>query len=422
MKPRTKFEQAVIAQSGHLRPLATAPRRWAFRNTINHYAYRLPKGRTTCMDCGHSWLMSEHFDQCTCPNCKAKLEVKETYERKCQQKSYLNVITTCGGYQILRMFLVIVEMRKGFKASPAFLEIGQYWVAPNGKTALVAIQRTMGWYLDCFAFGSPMEIRKDNNTYRHISDQYRYPKVKVIPALTRNGFDGNFHEIRPVSLFSLLLSAPQAETLMKEGNIDMLKYMAYHTEDVKHFWASYIIAKRHGYEIPNLSTWYDYLRMLERFGRDTRSPKLIAPDNLFEAHDEYVQKVNRQRERDRREADRKKAMENEEKFKKLKGRFIGLVFTDNEIEIKTLDSIDEYYEEGKIQHICVGSSQYYLKAKSLVFSARIDGKIVATVEIDLETLDVIQCRAACNKESEYQERIVNAIASHRKEIKARMTA
>ena len=29
MKPRTKFEKAVIAQSGHLRPLATAPRRWA---------------------------------------------------------------------------------------------------------------------------------------------------------------------------------------------------------------------------------------------------------------------------------------------------------------------------------------------------------------------------------------------------------
>ena len=96
MKPRTKFEQAVIAQSGHLRPLATAPRRWAFRNTINHYAFRLSKGRTTCMDCGHSWVMSEASGNCTCPNCKAKLEVKETYVRKCQQKSYLNVIDTCG--------------------------------------------------------------------------------------------------------------------------------------------------------------------------------------------------------------------------------------------------------------------------------------------------------------------------------------
>lgn len=43
MKPRTKFEKAVIAQSGHLRPLPTAPQRWAFLNTIDHYAFRLPK-------------------------------------------------------------------------------------------------------------------------------------------------------------------------------------------------------------------------------------------------------------------------------------------------------------------------------------------------------------------------------------------
>ena len=414
MKPRTKFEKAVIAQSGHLRPLATAPRRWAFRNAIDHYAYRLPKGRTTCMDCGHSWLMTRHTDKCTCPNCKAQLEVKETLERKCQQKSYLNVIATCGEYQILRMFLMEVNMRKGFKASSAFREIGQYWIAPDGKTALVAIPRIMGWHLDCFAFGYPMEIRKDNDIYRYISDQYLYPKFKVIPALTRNGFDGNFHKIRPIKLFSILLSSPQAETLIKEGNTDMLKYMAYHTDEVKHFWASYIIAKRHGYEIPDLSTWYDYLRMLERFGRDTHSPKLIAPANLFDAHDEYVQKVHRQREKERREADRIKALENEEKFRELKGHFIGLVFTDNEIEIKTLDSVDEYYEEGRTQHICVGSSQYYLKAESLVFSARIDGKTVATVEIDLRTLKVVQCRAACNKVSEYQQRIEKAIASHQK--------
>lgn len=422
MKPRTKFDKAVIAQSGHLRPLPTAPRRWAFTNTINHYAFRLPKGRTTCMDCGHSWIVSEPAEKCTCPNCKAKLEVKETYTRKCQQKSYFNVITTCGEYQILRIFLLIVEMRKGFKASPAFLEIGQYWIAPNGKTALVALQRTMGLYLDCFAFGSPMEIRKDSDTYQHIANQYLYPKIKVIPELKRNGFDGNFHDIHPVSLFSMLLSSPQAETLLKEGNIKMLKYMAGNTAEVKHFWSSYLIVKRHGYEIPDISTWYDYLRMLERFGRDVRSPKLIAPANLFDAHDEYVEKVNRQRAKERREADRQKAINDDRKFKELKGRFIGLVFTDNELQIKTLDSVDEYYREGEMQHICVGSSGYFHKVNSLVFSARIDGRIVATVEIDLKTLNVIQCRAACNKESQYQERIEKAIASHRKEIRARMTA
>ena len=73
--------------------------------------------------------------------------------------------------------------------------------------------------------------------------------------------------------------------------------MAGNTAEVKHFWSSYLIAKRRGYDIPDLSTWYDYLRMLERFGRDTHSPKLIMPSNLFDAHDKYMRKVNRQREK-----------------------------------------------------------------------------------------------------------------------------
>ena len=154
---------------------------------------------------------------------------------KCQQKSYLNVIDTCGEYQLLRMFLMIVEMRKGgFRASPAFLEIGQYWIAPNGKDRSCGKTAYNGLeYLDSFAFGSPMEIRKDNDTFRHLSDQYLYPDYKVIPELKRNGFNGNLCDIHPVNLFFDVAFRPQAETLIKEGNIEMLKYMAYHIAEVK---------------------------------------------------------------------------------------------------------------------------------------------------------------------------------------------
>ena len=55
MKPRNKFEKAVLAESKHLRPITKTQSKWAFRECIDHFAYRLPKGRTTCMDCGHSW-------------------------------------------------------------------------------------------------------------------------------------------------------------------------------------------------------------------------------------------------------------------------------------------------------------------------------------------------------------------------------
>ena len=70
MKPRNKFEKAVLAQSKSLRPITKRQMDWAFRECIDHYAYRLPKGRTTCMDCGHGWLMAEPSDSCICPKWK----------------------------------------------------------------------------------------------------------------------------------------------------------------------------------------------------------------------------------------------------------------------------------------------------------------------------------------------------------------
>lgn len=88
MKPRNKFEKAVLAESKLLRPITKTQSKWAFRECIDHFAYRLPKGRTTCMDCGHSWAMEKPTDTCTCPHCGARLQVKETFERKIRQKQY----------------------------------------------------------------------------------------------------------------------------------------------------------------------------------------------------------------------------------------------------------------------------------------------------------------------------------------------
>lgn len=48
-------------------------------------------------------------------------------------------------YQVVRMFLMIVEMRKGMKANPAYLEIGSYWIDPKGDKTVVGLQRTLGY-------------------------------------------------------------------------------------------------------------------------------------------------------------------------------------------------------------------------------------------------------------------------------------
>ena len=143
MKPRNKFEKAVLAQSKKLRPITPIQINWAFRNCVEHYAHRLPKGRTTCMDCGHSWVMTEQTEHCTCPECGASLKVCLTYQRKVRQKQYFTTLTTSGEYQVLRMFLLVVGMEKGVNAKSYALEIGQYWWNEQGRKAVVAIPRTM---------------------------------------------------------------------------------------------------------------------------------------------------------------------------------------------------------------------------------------------------------------------------------------
>lgn len=424
MKPRNNKEKYIVELNGRLRPLTTPQMNWALNSTINHFGYRLKSGMCTCMKCGHEWLENRN-GTCLCPECGTQIEIKDTKERVIRDKSYFNVITTMEGYQVIRMFLMMVEMRKGMKAKPAYLEIGSYWIDCKGNTTVIGLQRTMGHYIDSFAFGSPLEIRRDNEAFQRISDEWVYPRIKVTDTVKRNGFKGSCHHIHPVTLFQELLTNPKAETLMKSNDIELLRYLCLrptNKADIEVYWNTIKIAKRNGYKFKDVGMWIDYIKMLERMGRDLNSPSLIAPKDLKTAHDIYVAKVNRQRIKEQREKERQQAIEDKAKFEELKGKYVGLVMTDGEIVVHTLNSVAEYYDEGSRQHICVGSSSYYLKEDTLVFTAQIKDKTIATIEISLKDYSIIQCRAFANKVCQYQDRIAKIISDNIKMIAERKRA
>ncbi|MDE6521876.1 MAG: PcfJ domain-containing protein [Muribaculaceae bacterium] len=421
MKPRNKKQQEILALSGQLRPLTPSQKKWALNYTISHYGFRLKSGMCTCMKCGHEW-MEKSIGKHICPKCGSILEIKDTKQRVIRDKSYFNVITTMGGYQVVRMFLMIVEMRKGMKANPAFLEIGQYWIDDKGRTTVVGLQRTLGHYVDTFAFGSPLEIRHDNDAFHFIAGEWVYPKVNVTDTIKRNGFKTSTYYIHPVTLFQQLLTNPYAETLIKSNDIEMLKHLCLYPEDVNKYWDSIKIAKRAGYKFKDIGMWFDYIKMLENMDKDLKSPSLIAPKDLKTAHDIYVEKVNRKRAKERMLADRKRAEEDKAKFEELKGRYIGLSMTDGKINLHTLDSVAEYFEQGESQHICVGTSKYYLKAETLVFTATMGGKTIATVEISLNDYSILQCRAFANDICKYAEEIADIINANKKLIADRKRA
>lgn len=417
MKPRNKFEKAVLAQSTRLCPITKAQRQWAFRECIDHFAFRLPKGRTTCMDCGYSWTLEQPIDTCTCPQCRASLQVKTTRMRKLQQKQYFTLLTTCGEYQVLRMFLLVVGMEKGCRAKTSVIEIGHYWWNDAGRQAIVAIQRTFGHYIDSFSFYSPMAIRNDSEAYRYVASFQIYPKLKVANTLYRNGFNGEFHGIAPTQLIPALLTDSRAETMMKVGRHKDLRYFLSRSKGLDNYWDSYKLTLRHHYIISDIALWCDYVDMLKRLGKDIHNPKYICPSDLRGEHNKREVELRRQREREAMERKREKAIADEERFRELKSKFFGICFTDGTIQVHVLESVQEYIEEGAELHHCLFSNEYYLKENSLILSATIEGKRIETIEVSLDTLQVIQSRGVCNQNTPYHDQIMSLVNAHHQLIR-----
>ena len=120
-------------------------------------------------------------------------------------------------------------------------------------------------------------------------------------------------------------------------------------------------------------------------------------------------KLQAQREKEAEAQRRQKAKENKMRFQALKAPIFGIAFTDGTIQVRVLESVQEYIEEGQALHHCVFTNEYHLKEKSLILSASIAGKRIETIEVSLETMQVIQCRGLQNKNTEYHDRIIDLV-------------
>ena len=320
----------------------------------------------------------------------------------------------------MRMYLLIAGMEKGYQATSSVMEIGQYWWDERGRQSIVAVQRTMGHYIDSFAYYSPMAIRRDNEAYHFVARCPLCPKVKLSDTLKRNGFEGKCYGIAPTSLIPALLTDSRAETLLKAGRNEHLAYFLSRPRNWDAYWPAYKITLRRGYDITDIALWCDYVDILGRLGKDTHNAHFVCPEDLLQAHDTAQRKLQAQREKEAEAQRRQKAIENEERFQALKAPFFGIAFTDGTIEVRVLESVAEYIEEGKALHHCVFTNEYYLKEQSLILSARIEGKRIETIEISLETMKVIQCRGLQNKNTEYHDRIIDLVHRNIKQIQSRV--
>lgn len=433
MKPRTKLQRLVVELSCKLPKLTEAQKKWAEKSCFPHVGYKC-KDEVWCSDCGKMWVTADEGLACNngyikCPYCGQKLIIQVSSKQKEDEATYMTIATVVDGFQVLRHIYVNRSARKDKDVHYYMKEVAQQWITEKAEQTVMAKPMNMG--NSGWIYSEPLSIKNCNTGWGGYSwnkyeiNGYVYPKVKILPILKRNGLKSSFHDITPSRLITSLLKGGISEMLLKTGQYDLLRY-THKRGGLSHPWAINI-CNRNKYIVKDASMWQDYLDLLDYFHLDTHNAKYVCPDNLKAEHDRLYKKKQAIESKRRRERNRVSAInavktqrQQIREFYKRMERFFGMTISDGDITIQPLDSVTQFYQEGKSMHHCVYG--YYKRTDCLILSARIGKKRIETIELSLNTFDVVQSRGACNQNTEYHDRIIELVRKNIGLIRQKMTA
>lgn len=425
MKPKNKFQREIVSLSKRMNPITEKQKQYAYRHCFEPFAKRTSKGFYTCSDCANTWNDNLSYvpNHVTCPHCGRKLKVCTDRKKKYSNKVYFTIITAKNGYQVFRHFVVSVNISVGTPAQYSICEVVQRWLSSKGVTYTIALSRCMynSCYIDKWSFSSKLELKScsDNFVY-DIDAKFVYPKMKFIDIIKRNGFNGETYDMTYYTIFKAILSDNKMETLFKCGQISLFKYFVNRGCISDDIWKAIKICIRHKYDFSDINLWVDYIKLLLYFGKDISNPHYVCPANLRKEHDRFCRKKHDEFVRLKLIEKQRKACHEEKRYQEAKSKFFGLVFIEGDIQIRVLESVQEFSEEGKFMHHCVFSNEYFKNVNSLIFSAMVHGVKTETIEVSLDTMQVVQCRGKFNMDSEYHDEILRVMRKNIPLIAKRM--
>lgn len=338
--------------------------------------------------------------------------IKKNY--KVGQTEYFAIYEVVGSWQVIRMFMY----RSWSKKHEALHEPLRYWIKADGSFVIEAKNRQClgNYYVDAWIWDSERKIRKLSNRDVSLLTANHVRIRSLLPELKRMGFRADnicVKNLMPFHLVRSLLKNNRLETFFKLHQTWLTWKFYYHDELTENLWQSIRVALRHGYTFNNkqeINDWCDMIHDLQELGLDTRSPHYICPANLQEAHRHWIERVAMKRRIERLQEMRKEVEAYEPTFYKNRHMFLDMVLTDGEIVIRAIPTAMGIKEEGEAMHHCVGG--YYNKPNSLILSAKMDGKRVETIEVNLKTYTIIQSRGLQNGRTEYHDRIVALVEAN----------
>jgi hypothetical protein len=425
MKPKTKMHYEILQLHKKLPVITDAQIKWGYKHNFKFYAWKT-KHKAVCFECGHAWdlertLITTLFP-IICPKCKRKLEQADSHAWRKTELDYMQIFTTIGDFQVVRMVQMYHWMMKTVEAHYSWHELYQHWIHKDGSLNIMSGRfNSMGCYTQGMGWSwcGEMELRTGardgwNNRY-FINEAAIHPKTKIHPYIIRNGYIKEFHQYNEGWFFHLLLSMPIFEIFLKTGQYSLLQECTHMTHRIEQYQAQIRICMKRHYIITNASDWFNYLELLQHFHKNIFDPELICPTDLNEAHDKIVAEKraiddrNRAREQEKREQDNKV-------FRLAKKKLMHLEFTDGEITIVPLKNVMDFKNEERILNHCVYSSEYHKKDMSFIMSARKGTDRMETMEISLKDFSLRQCRGHSNKDSQYHKQILELISKNLRNI------
>ena len=450
MKPKTKLQKQVTELSSKLPAITETQQNWAKEHLFSHEAYKC-KDELWCSECGGTWIDTSNSelgvtvlgDETECPYCHHKLKVKVSRKKKNTEEIYMSVLQVAGDLQVIRHILCSKYVRKrSFDLKGVqdyiyyfFSETVQEWITVDGKRTIMAKPMNMG--SNGWIYSESLSIKNEygSGMFHNYGDLYAiygelYPRMKLLPELRKRGIGRKFPDVNPSKLVRALLTGKNdTELCLKTKQIPMLQHMFKEGCYQLRYKPSFNICNRNHYLIKDASMWCDYMGLLSYFNKDMRNAKYVCPKNLKAEHGLLLKKKNAIEAKQRRDRERVEAIRQEQQrkqdiaaFYRRMEKFFGMEITDGNITIRPLESITQFYQEGKAMHHCVYSCGYYKRADCLIMSAHIGEARVETIEVNLKTFQVIQSRSVCNGRSEYHNKILDLVNKNMNLILKRLTA
>lgn len=430
MKPKTKLQIEVWDLHQKLsNPREQEP----FVISKHQFYYTTHYKNLVCMECNHNWKPSQVWQEevlgVECPSCNKKLK-KICTENGGMASKYItySVVNVVNKFQVTRYFSCWKHMSKNEIPRYRFHSLFEEWKDWD-KNKRVIVGRTQSWGGDGFSFAD-YQIRYINssgwngNPYDRFVSDFNCPGAEFLPRFKMYGLTKYKHNCDYRVLIDRIGNSPKIETLLKSRQKELLEFSLYKESRHEFHWASIKIVIRNKYKIVDVGIWYDYLDLLQYFKKDLHNAMYVCPKNLHKEHNHLMNKKREILRLEEQERNRLQTIKRQQKLEKSSveyaqrmQKFFDLELKKGNISITVLKSIEEFKEEGDELKHCVYTNEYYLKEKSIILSARVDGRRAETIELKLPELKIEQSRGLKNQPTQHHDKIIKLVESNLDKIK-----